>query len=77
MHCVQCLLDFPEALLMDISRPGDERSYMRPIVESAEIIQQPYLGMLNPHIDEIMFEPMEGKSIVISSLLTYVVEELK
>lgn len=45
---------------MDMSRPGDDRLYMRPLVESAEIIQQPYLGMLNPHIDEMAFEPMEG-----------------
>ncbi len=47
---------------MDIPRPGDERSYMRPLVESAEIIQQqPYLGMLNPQVDEMVFEPMEGE----------------
>ena len=45
---------------MDIPRPGDERSYMRPLVDTAEIIQQPYLGMLNPHVDEMVFEPMEG-----------------
>ncbi len=52
--------DFPDSIFMDIPRIGDERSYMRPLVDSAEMIHQPYLGMLNPHVGESALEPMEG-----------------
>ena len=44
-----------------IPRPGDERAYMRPLVDSAEMLQ-PNLDMLNPTLDDLLdhLEPMEG-----------------
>ena len=40
----------------------DENGYMRTLVDSVDVVQQPYLGMLNPTVDEIMLgEPMDGE----------------
>ena len=45
-----------------VSRPGEERAYMRPLVDAAEMLQ-PNLDMLNPMLDDFLdrLEPMEGK----------------
>ena len=54
-------IDFPDLFMNVIPRPGDERTYMRPLVESAEMLQ-PNLDMLNPSLDDLLdhLEPMEG-----------------
>ena len=45
-----------------VPRPGEERAYMRPLVDAAEMLQ-PNLDMLNPMLDDFLdrLEPMEGK----------------
>ncbi|XP_019848726.1 PREDICTED: MLX-interacting protein-like isoform X2 [Amphimedon queenslandica] len=57
---LQGLEDFPDLFMNVIPRPGDERTYMRPLVESAEMLQ-PNLDMLNPTLDDLLdhLEPME------------------
>lgn len=57
------LEDFPDTLF-DIPRPGEERAYMRPLVDTVDLLQ-PNLVMLNPTLDELRFEPME---VIFSSL---------
>lgn len=65
---VQCivfisfLLDFPDLFMNVVPRPGEERAYMRPLVDAAEMLQ-PNLDMLNPMLDDFLdrLEPMEGK----------------
>ena len=52
------LPDFPDSLF-DI--PMDEKGHMRSLVDSVDVVQQPYLGMLNPTVDEMMLEPMDGE----------------
>lgn len=58
-------IDFPESFFA-LPRPGDERSYMRPLVDSTEMMQ-PSLDMLNPTLDNPTLdefldrlEPMES-----------------
>ena len=53
-------IDFSESFFA-LPRPGDERSYMRPLVDSTEMMQ-PNLDMLNPTLDEFLdrLEPMES-----------------
>jgi MAX-like protein X len=62
--------DFSD-IMFDFPRQGDERSYMRPLIESTEMLQ-PNLETLNPTLEEFLsrLEPME---VMFPSSLTNVV----
>lgn len=56
-------VEFSESVF-GFPRPGEDRSYMRPLIESSAMMQ-PNLEPLNPTLDDFLerLEPMEGNSL--------------